>query len=511
MKQNGPSYLSAAPKSDRSGVPRGVTLTIGGEAVQGVNPPLVSFILVNWNYAAYVGQTIDSIIAQDYPHFECIVVDNGSTDGSQDIIARHIKGDGRFRLIGLGENKGQLGGALIALKEIKGSFVVFVDSDDLLFPNFASSHLQVHLSVVQDVAITSNHVIEIDESGHVLGSHSGNLPIEWNEGASDFRHADSTPRLSTIDDGARARLGEVTRIMSEAGQMSWIWGPGTANMLRSSVVNLFTSGRDGAILMRATDNYAFPLCHTIAGSAIIGLPLSAYRIHGKNYCTPKQAFQKFEQRQHGFLTKFERGNASQSRWLSHRARADRAIVRRKILEGPGWRPIDDPPERHAGFLPLARSRQDIRTSRRPYKIKGRRQVVCPQYPCARGLSPDGAAHAPCLWRQGAWQGLGPSAAVCLSAMAQARIFQVLTHASVGQAPPAYRTHRTIATRKDHRMFYVAGLLAALSALFYASGNNEIGKLGTLMCRYGDTFCDHPVYLLIAAGIAAAWGAFVSMR
>jgi hypothetical protein len=96
-------------------------------------------------------------------------------------------------------------------------------------------------------------------------------------------------------------------------------------------------------------------------------------------------------------------------------------------------------------------------------------------------------------------------------MAQARIFQVLTHASVGQAPPAYRTHRTIATRKDHRMFYVAGLLAALSALFYASGNNEIGKLGTLMCRYGDTFCDHPVYLLIAAGIAAAWGAFVSMR
>lgn len=220
MKQNGPSYLSAAPKSDRSGVPRGVTLTIGGEAVQGDNPPLVSFILVNWNYAAYVGQTIDSIIAQDYPHFECIVVDNGSTDGSQDIIARHIKGDGRFRLIGLGENKGQLGGALIALKEIKGSFVVFVDSDDLLFPNFASSHLQVHLSVVQDVAITSNHVIEIDESGHVLGSHSGNLPIEWNEGASDFRHADSTPRLSTIDDGARARLGEVTRIMSEAGQIS---------------------------------------------------------------------------------------------------------------------------------------------------------------------------------------------------------------------------------------------------------------------------------------------------
>jgi hypothetical protein len=61
------------------------------------------------------------------------------------------------------------------------------------------------------------------------------------------------------------------------------------------------------------------------------------------------------------------------------------------------------------------------------------------------------------------------------------------------------------------MFYVAGLLAILSALFYASGNNEIGGLGALMCRYGGTFCDHPLYLLIAAAIAAAWGAFVSVR
>jgi hypothetical protein len=61
------------------------------------------------------------------------------------------------------------------------------------------------------------------------------------------------------------------------------------------------------------------------------------------------------------------------------------------------------------------------------------------------------------------------------------------------------------------MFYVAGLLAILSALFYASGNNELGGLGALMCRHGGTFCDHPVYLLIAAGIAAAWGAFVSVR
>lgn len=290
MKQNSPSYLSAASASDRSAGPSRVILTIGGEVIQGVNPPLVSFVLVNWNYAAYVGQTIDSIVAQDYPHFECIVVDNGSTDGSPDVIARHIKGDGRFRLISLGENKGQLGGALIALKEIKGSFVVFVDSDDLLFPNFASSHLQVHLSVSQDVAITSNHVIEIDGSGSVLGSYAANLPIGRNDGSSEFNRPAFTPRLSTIDDDAHARLGVATKIMSEGGPTPWIWGPGTANMVRSSVVNLFIPDRDEATLMLPTDSFVVPLGHAVAGSAIIGIPLSAYRIHGRNYCTRNKTF-----------------------------------------------------------------------------------------------------------------------------------------------------------------------------------------------------------------------------
>jgi hypothetical protein len=61
------------------------------------------------------------------------------------------------------------------------------------------------------------------------------------------------------------------------------------------------------------------------------------------------------------------------------------------------------------------------------------------------------------------------------------------------------------------MFFVAGVLAVLAGLFYAAGHHEIGSLGVEMCRYGDTFCDNPIYVLVGAGLAAVWGAFVSVR
>ncbi|THD75566.1 MAG: hypothetical protein E7813_01225 [Bradyrhizobium sp.] len=61
------------------------------------------------------------------------------------------------------------------------------------------------------------------------------------------------------------------------------------------------------------------------------------------------------------------------------------------------------------------------------------------------------------------------------------------------------------------MFFVAGILVVLSGLFYAAGHHELGSMGVEMCRYGGTFCDNPLYVLVGADLAAAWGAFVSIR
>jgi len=61
------------------------------------------------------------------------------------------------------------------------------------------------------------------------------------------------------------------------------------------------------------------------------------------------------------------------------------------------------------------------------------------------------------------------------------------------------------------MYFVAAVLAVLSGLFYAASHHELGSVGVEMCRYGGTFCDNPFYVLTGAGLAAVWGAFVSIR
>src|SRR5690242_768750 len=118
--------------------------------------PLVSIIVVNRNYAAYIGKAIESIRSQDYPWFECVIVDNASTDDSLSVISASITGDPRFSVVKMAENIGQLRAALAVFAQLRGEFVVSVDADDFLFANFLSSHVQVHLALPQSVGLSSS-------------------------------------------------------------------------------------------------------------------------------------------------------------------------------------------------------------------------------------------------------------------------------------------------------------------------------------------------------------------
>ena len=93
-------------------------------------PPLVSIVIDNYNYGGFVAEAIDSALAQTYPRTEVIVVDDGSTDGSREIIAAY--GD-RVRPL-LKDNGGQASAFNAGFGLSRGEVILFLDADDALLP-----------------------------------------------------------------------------------------------------------------------------------------------------------------------------------------------------------------------------------------------------------------------------------------------------------------------------------------------------------------------------------------
>ena len=253
-----------------------------------IKPPLVTLVLINWNYATFLEEAIQSILAQDYPFIEVIVVDNGSTDGSRDIIKQYVGEDPRFRLIELPMNLGQLGAFFHILDEIRGEFVTIVDADDFLLSSFVSWHVQVHIALPQAVAFTSSNVFEINAEARVITGGYGVFGKGQGCRVRQLPRADAVPRLETVSNHDYRRLARLTSAIPNL-EFGWFWGPGTANMYRRSVLNAIRQRRGGEPYLRAADAYLNPLCHALAGSALIWEQLSFYRMHDKNFFAVRES------------------------------------------------------------------------------------------------------------------------------------------------------------------------------------------------------------------------------
>ena len=243
--------------------------------------PLVSLVIVNHNYAAHVGNTINSIRQQHYSYFECIVVDNASTDDSIATIERVVADDRRFTILKLNENIGQLRAVLQVFDRIQGSFVVVVDADDLLFPEFLSSHVQVHLALPAAVSVTSSDIVEIDADNHVLGGGRVGFAANCKPESRGLKTAAAAVRLTTISEADYQRLSDAT-ITVPHWESQWMWAPGTANMFRKHALDVTLPQVSRLTLHVGFEGYFCPILHLMTGSALICRPLSAYRIHGRN-------------------------------------------------------------------------------------------------------------------------------------------------------------------------------------------------------------------------------------
>jgi glycosyltransferase involved in cell wall biosynthesis len=95
----------------------------------------VSIVITNYNYAAYLPAAIESALAQSHDNVEIVVVDDGSSDGSREIIARYSAAV----MPVLKQNGGQGSAVNAGFAACSGDAVLFLDADDELLPKAAAS------------------------------------------------------------------------------------------------------------------------------------------------------------------------------------------------------------------------------------------------------------------------------------------------------------------------------------------------------------------------------------
>lgn len=103
---------------------------------------LVSIITPNWNCAKYICETIESVQAQTYQNWELIIVDDCSTDNSEEVVKPFLEQDKRIRFLKNDKNSGAAMSRNYALREAKGRWIAFLDSDDLWLPEKLEKQLR---------------------------------------------------------------------------------------------------------------------------------------------------------------------------------------------------------------------------------------------------------------------------------------------------------------------------------------------------------------------------------
>ena len=96
---------------------------------------LVSIITPTYNCAKFIARTLDSVISQTYQNWEMIIVDDRSTDNTREIVEEYMERDSRRKYHLLDENSGAAVARTEAMKLANGSYMAFLDSDDLWMPD----------------------------------------------------------------------------------------------------------------------------------------------------------------------------------------------------------------------------------------------------------------------------------------------------------------------------------------------------------------------------------------
>lgn len=125
---------------------------------------MISIIIPLYNAEQYIAETLESVLSQTYSDWECIVVDDGSTDNSANIVTEYTKRDSRFSYFKQ-ENGGPSKARNYGLSLSKGEYIQFLDADDVLLPERFDVLIQEYAKLGNNFILYSN--LEVGNSRNI--------------------------------------------------------------------------------------------------------------------------------------------------------------------------------------------------------------------------------------------------------------------------------------------------------------------------------------------------------
>jgi glycosyltransferase involved in cell wall biosynthesis len=154
--------------------------------IENVGLPMVSVVVTAYNVRPFIAETLRSVISQPYSNFEVIVIDDGSTDGTAEIL-ESWSSEPRVRIIRQA-NKGSSSARNAGARAAKGEFLAFIDGDDLATPQRLQSSIAA-LREYPDSALSYGRIDLIDETGHTLSRRrSSRYRSGWIAGELRYRN-----------------------------------------------------------------------------------------------------------------------------------------------------------------------------------------------------------------------------------------------------------------------------------------------------------------------------------